>query len=108
MISSASLLRSNPVRGDNVENAVGAVAKLRAIAAAVDFQVINVLGIELRPNIAGDIGVGNGNAVDQPTDLMPAANVQLVMRDVGARNIIRDHGQAVGAVGARRPLNPGG
>ncbi len=34
--------------GHDVEDAVGAVAELGAIAAAIDFHVIHVFGIELR------------------------------------------------------------
>ncbi len=63
------------VTGRDVENAVGPVAELRAITATVGFQVIDVFRIKLRSNIAGDVGIGNRNAVDQPTDLVPAANV---------------------------------
>ena len=91
-------------RGD-VEDAVGAVAKLRAVTAAVGFQILEILGIELRPEVGGDIGVGNGNAIHQPAHLMPAANVELVMRDVSSGNVVGDHGQAVAAVGAGGPLH---
>ena len=34
--------------GNDVEDAIGAVAELGAIAAAIDFDVIHVFGIELR------------------------------------------------------------
>ena len=59
----------------------------------------------MRAEIAGDVGIGNGHAVDEPTNLVAAANVELIMSDVGARNKVKDHGQAIGARGPRRFLN---
>ena len=52
--------------GHDVEDAVGAVAELGAVAAAVDFDIIDVLGIELGAEILRDGGVDDGNAVEQP------------------------------------------
>ena len=84
----------------DVEDAVGAVAEFRSVAAAADFEIVDVLGIELRSEVGGDVGVGNGNAVDQPTGLMSSANVELIVGDVGARHEVGDHREAVGAGGA--------
>ena len=86
--------------GDNVEDAVGAVAVFRGVAAALHFEVVDVLGIELRSDVRGNIGVGHGNAVDQPGNLMSAANVELVVDHVRAGNVVGDHRQTVGLIGA--------
>ena len=84
----------------DVENAVGTVPEVRVVTAALDFQRIDVVGIELWTEIAGNVGVRNRHAVDQPTDLMPPAHVQLVVREIGSRHIVGDHRQAVGSRGA--------
>ena len=63
--------------GNHVENSVGAVAVIRIIAAALHFEIVDVLGIDLRPEIARDIRIRDRHAVDQPTHLMAAANVEL-------------------------------
>ena len=86
--------------GHDVEDAVGAVAEFRAVAAAADFEVVDVFGIELRAEVGGDVGVGDGDAVDEPAGLMSAANVELVVGDVGSGDEVGDHGEAVGASGA--------
>src|SRR5438552_610757 len=80
---------------------------------ALDFNGVYVLGIELRPDVGGNAGVGDGNAVEQPGDLMPAANVDLVVDHVCAGNIVGDHGHAVGLRGSRSirdllPVNDAG
>ena len=90
---------------DHVEHSIGTVAELGRIAAALHFDGINVFGIELRANIAGDIGIGNGHAVDQPAHLVPTADMQLRVHDGGAGNVIGDHRQAVGLLRAWRAAN---
>ena len=91
-----------PAASDHVENAVSAVAVLRRIAAALGFEVIDVFRIELRSDVARNVGIGHWNAIDEPTHLVAAAKVELVVNHDGAGHIIGDHGQTVGAVGARR------
>ncbi len=86
--------------GDDVEDAVGAVADVGGVAAALDFDVVDVLGVDLRAEIAGDVGVGDLDAVDQPADLVAAAHVEHVVGDVGAGDVVGDHGEAVGAIRA--------
>ena len=86
--------------GDDVEDAVGAVADVGGVAAALDFEVVDVLGVDLRAEVAGDVGVGDLDAVDEPADLVAAAHVEHVVGHVGAGDVVGDHGQAVGAVGA--------
>jgi hypothetical protein len=54
------------------------------------------LGIDLRSKVARDVRVGNRDAVDKPTHLVPTANVKLVMREIRTWNIIRNHGQTIG------------
>jgi hypothetical protein len=85
---------------DYVEDAVGAVAGVGGVAAALDFDVVDVFGIDLRAEVAGDVGVGDLDAVDEPGDLMAAAHVEHVVGHVGAGDVVGDHGHAVGAGGA--------
>src|SRR5260370_26170646 len=91
-------------RGD-IEYAVGAVAVVCGVAAALRLKSINVPGIDLRAEVAGDVGVGDRNAINEPTDLVAAADVELVVRQIGARDVIGNHRQAVGPRGAGRFLN---
>ena len=86
-------------RGD-VEDPVRTIAVVGGVAAALDFESVNVLGVDLGPHVACDVGVGNGHAVDEPAHLMPAADVQLVMREISSRNKVGDHCEAV------RPRSP--
>ena len=81
----------------DIEDSVGAVAISGGIAAALHFEVIDILGIDLWPNVAGDIGIGDRHAIDGPRHLVPAAHVQLIVGDLGAGNVVGDHGQAVAA-----------
>ncbi len=52
--------------GHDIEDPVRAVSVLRIVAAALNFEIIDVLGVNLRAQIGGDIGVGYGHAVNQP------------------------------------------
>src|SRR6202521_3799602 len=90
---------------DDVEDSVGSVSIIRVVAAALDLEIIDVLRTDLRPHIAGNIRVRNGHAVNEPADLVPAADMKLIVREVGAGNVIRNHGQTVRAVGSRCVLN---
>ena len=89
----------------DVEDAVGAVSEFGAVAAAADFEVVDVFGIELRPEVRRDVGVGDGDSIDQPAGLMSAANVELVVGDVGSGHEVGDHTQTVGARGAGSALD---
>src|SRR6185437_13120796 len=80
---------------DRVEYTIGTVAVSRRVSAALGFEVIDVLRIDLRADIAGNIRIGNRNAVDGPGYLMSTANMQLVVRDPRARDIIGDRTQTV-------------
>ena len=82
----------------DVEDSVGAVSVVCVVAAALNFEVIDVLGIDLRPQIVRDIRVGDRDAVDQPVDLVAPSHVQHIVRHIGCRHVIRDHLHAVGAV----------
>ena len=93
--------------GNNVEDAVSAVAELSPVAATINFHVIDVLGIELRTKIGSDVRVRNGNAVDQPAGLVPAADVELVVGDVSAGHVVGNHSQTVGAISPGRTLDLG-
>src|ERR1019366_4257029 len=85
---------------DYVEDAISAVADVGVVAAALDFEVVDVLGIDLGGEIACDVGVGNFDAVDEPGDLMAAAEVEHVVGHVGAGDVVGDHGHRIGVVGA--------
>src|SRR4029077_7467260 len=66
---------------------------------------VDVLRIELWPDGAGDIGIRDRDAVNQPRDLMAAADVQLVVDHVGARYKLRHDVHAVAAKGTRGPFH---
>ena len=84
----------------DIKDSVGAVAIFGAIAAALNLEIIDVLGIKLRADIGSNVGVGYGHPIKQPRDLVSAANVKLIMDQVSAGCVVRDHVQAVGLVGA--------
>ena len=90
---------------NGVENPIGPVAIFRVVTAPLHLDVIEILGIDLRAHVVGDIGVGHRDAVDEPAELVSAADVKHVVDHVGARNVVRDHGHAVGSIGARSGLN---
>ncbi len=85
---------------DDVEDAVGAVADVGGVAAALDFEVVDVLRVDLGGEVGCDVGVGDLDAVDEPCDLMASAHVQHVVGHVGAGDVVGDDGHGVGAVGA--------
>ncbi len=89
----------------NVEDAIGAITELGAVTSAIDLEIIDVLGIELRAEVGGDIGVGNRYAVDEPTGLVSTADVELIVGDIGAGHVVGDHGEAVGARSPGRALD---
>ncbi len=84
------------VAGQDIEDSIGAVADIGGIAAALRFERVDVFGVDLRPDVGGDFGVGNGDAIDEPTGLVAAANVKHVMRHVGAGNVVGDHLHSIG------------
>ncbi len=86
--------------GHDVEDAVGAVADVGGVAAALDLDVVDVFRADLSGEVASDVGVGNFDAVEEPADLMAAADVEHVVGDVGAGGEVGDHGEGVGAVSA--------
>ena len=89
----------------NVKHAIGAVAITGVVAALQDFEVVDVFGVNLRPQIGGDIRVGNGDTVNQPQDLVAAIHVKHVVRDIGRGHVIGDHLHAVRAVSSRGLLD---
>ncbi len=88
--------------GNYVECSVGAIAVFGGLAAALDFDNVNILGIELRADVCSDVRVGDGDAVHEPGNLMAAANVKLVMNHVRAGGVAGDEIEAVGAGRARK------
>jgi len=69
--------------GNDVDDAIGAIAELGAVAAAVGLEVVNILGINLRTEGGGDVCIRYRDTIEQPGDLVPAAQVQHVVREVG-------------------------
>src|SRR5262249_27606925 len=82
--------------GNYVENAVCTVSVLGGISAALNFEIIDVLGIELWTHVRGNAGIGDGNAIEQPGDLVASSDVQLVVNHIGAGYEVGNHGHAVG------------
>ena len=91
--------------GNHIECAVCAIAVFGGLAATLNFDHVNVLRIELRTDVRGNIGVWNGDSVDKPGNLMATANVQLIVNHVGARRVVGDEFEAVGASCARSLQN---
>src|SRR4030095_1292553 len=86
---------------NHIEDAVSPVPVICRIAAALNFDDVHVLGIELWANVGGDVGVGDGNTVNEPGDLVAAAHVKLIVDHVCTGGVIGDQIEAVGARGAR-------
>ena len=73
------------IAGQDVEDAVGAVADVGRIAAALGFELVDVFGVDLRADVGGDFGVGDGDAIDEPTGLVAAADMQHVVASCRSR-----------------------
>src|SRR6266567_5453973 len=82
----------------DVEDSVCAISIIGAKRAALCFDKLDVLRIELRTHIAGDIRVRDGNAIDRPCDLVSAAYMQLIVNDRCTRHVVGDGRETVGAV----------
>ena len=91
--------------GDGIEYPICTIAIVSIVTAALHLHVVKILWIHLGSYIAGDIRIRNRYAINQPTVLMSAADVEHVMNHVRSGDVVRDEGQAVGSVGARRELN---
>jgi hypothetical protein len=81
---------------DHVKYAVRAVAVFGRVAAALHFDIVDILRVKLWANIRRDAGIRHWNAVEQPRHLMSTANMKLVVDHVSARNIVGDHRHTVG------------
>jgi hypothetical protein len=79
----------------HIEHAVTAIAVSRGIPPALGLQVIDIFWIDLRADIAGDIRVRNGNAIDRPRHLVAAPNVELIVRHPSAGDEIGHHIEAI-------------
>ncbi len=80
-----------------VEHAISTVAVVGGVAATLDFDYVHILGIELRTDVRSDVGIGDRDTVDQPGNLMAAANVKLIVNHVRAGGVVGDEIEAVGA-----------
>ena len=94
-----------PCTWHHVEHAVCPVAEICTVAASLNLQRVDVFGVDLRPNIAGNICVRDEHAIDKPAQLMTAPHVQHVVGHIRARNVIRDHRQTISPVGPRGVRN---
>ena len=63
------------------------------------------LGLNCGPTVPAMLVFGIGNAVNQPRDLMAAADVQLVVHHVGPRHELRHDVHAVAAKDTRGPFH---
>ena len=86
----------------DVEDAVRAVAVSGGIAAALRLQIVDIFRVDLRSDIARDIGIGDGNAVDGPGHLVAAAHVKLVVGHPRSGNVVGDRCQTVAEIRAGR------
>src|SRR5262249_31771542 len=91
--------------GNYVEGSVSAVAVFGRLAAALNFDDVDIFGIELGANVCRDVCVGDGNAVHEPGNLVAAADVKLVVDHVGAGCVAGHEVEAIGASGARELCN---
>src|SRR5271168_1065479 len=89
-----------PAAGDDIEDSVRAVSVVRFIAASLHLQIVNVLRVNHRAQVRGNVRVGDGDAVNQPFHLMSTAHMQHVVSHVGSGNVVGNHGHAVATVGA--------
>jgi hypothetical protein len=87
---------------DDVEDAIGAVADIGGVTAALDFDVVDVFRVDLCAKIAGDVCVRDLDSINEPAYLMASAHVEHIVRHVGSRNVVSNHGETAGAVGAGR------
>src|SRR5215470_2476955 len=85
---------------NHIERAIDAVAVISGISAAPDLHNVHILGIKLRADIRGNIGVGNGNPVHQPRNLMAATYMELVVNHVGTGSVVGDEVEAIRAGGS--------
>ena len=86
---------------EDVEDAVRAIANVGAIAAALGFQLVDVFGVNLRADVGGDLGIGDGDAINEPAGLMSAADVEHVVGHIGTGDIVGNHLHAGGCRGSR-------
>ena len=91
--------------GYDVEDSVGAVAVFGVITTALDFDIVDVFGIDLRADVAGNVCIRYGHAIDEPAVLVPTTDVKHVVDHVCAGHVVCNEGQAVGPVSAGRELN---
>ena len=87
---------------NHIEHTISAVSVFGGITAAFGLDVVDVLGVKLRADVTRNIRVRHRDAIDEPAHLVSASDVKLVVDEGGSRHKIGDHGQAVGAVRARR------
>src|ERR1700735_304212 len=84
--------------GHDVEDSIGAVSIVGIVAASLDLKIINVLGVDYRAQIGGDVCVGHRYTVNEPVNLMATAHMQHVVSYVCGGHVVGDHSETVGAV----------
>src|SRR3984893_7329272 len=90
----------------NVEDTLGAVAFGSIVAPALHFEIVHVLRIKLRTNVGSDVRVRNRDTINEPVHLMTAPNVELIVSEIRAGDIVSDYGEAVtvGGTGSARDV----
>src|SRR5260221_1592345 len=88
-----------------IEHAIGTIAVVGGVSTTLNFDHVHIFWIELRTDIRGDVGVGHGNAVDQPGNLMAPADMKLIVNEIRAWSVIGDEAEAVGAGCAGRGVD---
>src|SRR6266853_6166935 len=90
---------------NDIEDTVGPIPIVRIITTSLHFHIIDVLGIELWPHIAGNVCIRNRYPIHRPADLVSPSNMKLIVGHVRTGHILRDYGQTIRAVGPGRILN---
>ena len=94
---------------DYIQDRVSAIAEFRRITATLNFEIVDVLRIKLRADRVRDVRVRHRHAIDEPSHLMPAANVQLIVGQIRTGNEVSYECETVSAIrsGSLRDFLPG-
>src|ERR1700735_3294174 len=84
--------------GHDVEDSIRAVSVVGVVAASLDLEIVNIFGVDYRPQIGGYICVGHGYTVNQPVNLVATSHMQHVVSYVCGGHVVGDHSETVGAV----------
>ena len=93
----------------HIQHRVRAIAEFRRITATLNFEIVDVLRIKLRADRVRDVRVRHRHAIDEPSHLMPAANMQLIVGQIRTGNEVSYECETVSAIrsGSLRDFLPG-